>query len=166
MAANARMPSVFLFYLLCAITDCPPPVSHQSTGQNGIGIRRQLELNFGASSDGRYARSHSNKLSDVTPPVVNTSLGEIQGRLIESRGGRVIAAFNGIPYALQPSFERRFRDPVPVGPWSGVLIANKTRRDCLQMDVSKQLRVRGSEDCLYLNVYSPLVCSIQIFYSL
>jgi len=152
------MPSVFLFYLLCAITDCPPPASHrESTGasqNNGIGIRRQDLVN-----DRRYTRSHSNKLEDESndPPIVTTSLGDIQGRIMESRSGRKIAEFLGIRYALPPTGNRRFSDPVPVRPWTGILNANKAGNDCLQLDISRQLQVRGSDDCLMLNIAAPLV---------
>lgn len=88
-------------------------------------------------------------------PIVSTRLGDIQGRFMESRGERKIAAFEGIKYGKAPTGSRRFKLPVPVSPWKGqLLVANRTAKDCLQLDFTRLLQVRGVEDCLYLNVYS------------
>ncbi|ODM95190.1 Esterase E4 [Orchesella cincta] len=151
------MSFVFLFNLFCAITDCTPPVSHTSPGRNELSILSLASMNSAISLDERSARSHSNNLSDLRDdfPIVRTSLGEIEGHFMESRGGRKIAAFEGIPFALPPVGERRFRNPVPLTPWKGILSAKKPGNDCLQLDISRQMRVRGSESCLYLSIYTP-----------
>ncbi|CAL8113193.1 unnamed protein product [Orchesella dallaii] len=151
------MALVFLFYLLCALTDCPPPISHYPSymGQNRQ-TRHRSVFTSSIFAEERFARSHLNKLLSADLPIVSTSLGKIQGRILESRGGRYIAAFEGVAYAQPPIQEYRFRDPVPTTPWTGILDATKTRLDCLQLDISRQFRVRGGEDCLYLNVYTPL----------
>lgn len=74
-----------------------------------------------------------------------------------SRNNRKIAAFEGIPYALPPIGKLRFRNPKPVKPWRGrLMVANRTGMDCLQLDFSRMLQVRGAEDCLYLNIYSVI----------
>lgn len=47
------------------------------------------------------------------------------------------------------------QDPVPAESWSGVLDASKFGPNCTQLDpLTRQLI--GSEDCLYLNVYTVL----------
>uniref|UniRef100_A0A224Y5Z4 Putative esterase and lipase n=1 Tax=Panstrongylus lignarius TaxID=156445 RepID=A0A224Y5Z4_9HEMI len=52
--------------------------------------------------------------------TVNTSCGMLLGREFKSRNGQIVAAFNGIPYAIPPIGELRFQDPQPAEPWSGV----------------------------------------------
>lgn len=73
-----------------------------------------------------------------------------------------VRVWRGLPYAAAPVGERRFRAPGPPEPWAG-------ERDCSAFGAtSPQLRApglrapgrrgrepRGSEDCLYLNVWSP-----------
>jgi hypothetical protein len=52
-----------------------------------------------------------------------------------------------------------------VKPWRGVWPATKPGSKCLQYDPVMQAgtsglaRLQGDEDCLYLNVYSPMVCA-------
>lgn len=63
-------------------------------------------------------------------------------------------AFMGVPYALPPVGALRFRNPVPHPGWSGVWDATSHRSTCQSagwfgLDVGT-----GSEDCLYLNVYT------------
>ena len=87
--------------------------------------------------------------------VVATSGGQLRG---ERRGGHT--AFLGVPYARPPVGEYRFQAPSPVEPWSGV-------RDALAFGPSAPqdllaapgFKAEGpeSEDCLYLNIYTPAV---------
>jgi hypothetical protein len=44
-------------------------------------------------------------------------------------------------------------------PWRGVWPAIKPGSKCLQYDPLTQASLQGDEDCLYLNVYSPMVCT-------
>lgn len=48
------------------------------------------------------------------------------------------------------------QDPVPPEPWTGIREATKYGDSCAQYDEIIKKYV-GSEDCLYLNVYTPLV---------
>lgn len=41
--------------------------------------------------------------------------------------------------------------------WKGVLQAKAPGSDCLQFHVKKLLSIYGKEDCLFLNVYTPVV---------
>lgn len=53
-----------------------------------------------------------------------------------------------------------FQDPVPAGPWDGVLNATTEPPACMQKNLFsyKSCEVLfGQEDCLYLNVYTPQV---------
>lgn len=64
----------------------------------------------------------------------------------------------GIPYAEPPVEDLRFRAPVEVKPWQGILKAQQEPPMCIQLDPFIHSRkVYGQEDCLYLNVYAPEV---------
>ncbi|EFN68477.1 Carboxylesterase UNQ440/PRO873-like protein [Camponotus floridanus] len=72
-------------------------------------------------------------------------------------GGRYIA-FRGIPYAKPPIGELRFKDPVPPEPWSGSRDASKYGNVAVQIHNGK---IIGNEDCLYLNVFSTDIKSLE-----
>lgn len=85
------------------------------------------------------------------PTVVTTQSGEIQGT---AEGG--IVAFKGIPYAAPPVGDLRWRAPQPVEPWTGVREAFNFGSDCMQPITDfEPIATTPSEDCLYLNVWSP-----------
>ncbi|CAG9787597.1 unnamed protein product [Diatraea saccharalis] len=86
---------------------------------------------------------------------VKTSDGVLEGEILENiyYGGKYYS-FKGIPYAEPPVGDLRFKAPIQIKPWSGVKDAKKHGPICYQRDPIKALVV-GSEDCLYLNVYSP-----------
>ena len=64
--------------------------------------------------------------------IVQTDLGNIRGfsKLVL---GRKLYIFSGIPYAKPPTGRRRFRKPVPVTPWDGVLDATRLPNTCVQV---------------------------------
>ncbi|XP_063236150.1 esterase E4-like [Bacillus rossius redtenbacheri] len=57
--------------------------------------------------------------------------------------------FKGVPYAKPPLGKLRFKAPEAPASWSGVRAALTEGAMCKQADN------RGSEDCLFLNVYTP-----------
>ncbi|KAI1290770.1 Acetylcholinesterase [Halotydeus destructor] len=76
--------------------------------------------------------------------------------------GKPVNAFLGVPFAEPPVGELRFRKPSPVKSWSPlVLPANRVRPHCIQHFDPEIVRARHpstfemSEDCLYLNIWSP-----------
>ncbi|XP_013147739.1 PREDICTED: venom carboxylesterase-6-like [Papilio polytes] len=90
-------------------------------------------------------------------PTVTTPLGDLKGYFLETRGGRQIAAFTSIPYAKPPLNDLRFKAPQPIEPWEGTLDATMTSPVCVQRNpYTRQKEVVGQEDCLYLNIYTPL----------
>ncbi|XP_046679564.1 esterase E4-like [Homalodisca vitripennis] len=92
------------------------------------------------------------------PPVVKTKYGCVQGIYGTTRGGRRIVEFLAIPYAKPPLNELRFKSPEPPVPWEGVRNASTEQSPCLQQLVLiEAVRdvVSGSEDCLYLSVFTP-----------
>lgn len=96
-------------------------------------------------------------------PLVHVEQGALRGKYLTSAGGRIFAAFQGIPYARPPTGKHRFKDPAPIKPWRGVWPATTPGSVCLQSffydktQGSTQPTIRGEEDCLYLNVYSPML---------
>jgi para-nitrobenzyl esterase len=68
--------------------------------------------------------------------------------------------FQGIPFAAPPVGALRWRPPQPAGSWSGVRDATQPASPCAQAPLpvlpgrSNQTGSR-SEDCLYLNVWTP-----------
>ncbi|XP_011200446.2 juvenile hormone esterase [Bactrocera dorsalis] len=82
--------------------------------------------------------------------------GVLVGRHRTSHSGRHMRAFMGVPYALPPVGELRFKPPVPYGAWAGEKHVIKDSPICMQRDpYRRDMEIEGSEDCLYLNVYTP-----------
>lgn len=63
--------------------------------------------------------------------VVQTSSGPIRGRSVQVQG-REVHVFLGIPFAKPPVGENRFKKPVQVDSWHGVLDATKMPNTCVQ----------------------------------
>ena len=75
------------------------------------------------------------------------------GRLVGSRQG-VISVFRGIPYAAPPVGPLRWQPPQPVEPWTAVRSARRYGPVARQR-VGGGSQFVASEDCLYLNVWTP-----------
>jgi para-nitrobenzyl esterase len=86
-------------------------------------------------------------------PPASTAIPEavsIDTGMISSVGGTRHAAvrvFKGIPYAAPPVGDLRWRPPQPAAPWDGVRRGGQFGEVCLQGQ-------GGSDDCLYLNVWT------------
>lgn len=92
--------------------------------------------------------------------------GKIIGRYMTSISGRTIRAFLGIPYAAPPIGDLRFKAPKKPTPWfQQVLLAHNEPPMCTQTNIFNRTdtSVTGQEDCLYLNVYAPDVCSCHCY---
>ncbi|KAJ0176436.1 hypothetical protein K1T71_007615 [Dendrolimus kikuchii] len=87
-------------------------------------------------------------------PVVRVIYGVLEGSWKVSNDGRSYASFEGIPYARPPVGKYRFREPQNLKPWTGIWDATKMLSVCMQYDPFYQT-VTGSENCLFLNVYTP-----------
>ena len=91
------------------------------------------------------------------PPIVNTTLGRLQGT--EDDGCFV---FRGVPFAQPPVGDLRWRPPEPLQPWSDVRDATAFSASAMQRqlpgDVGDLIGIPAqtqSEDCLYLNIWTP-----------
>ena len=81
--------------------------------------------------------------------VVKTEAGSVAG--IEQGNLRV---FTGIPFAAPPTGDLRWRPPAPEQPWEGVKETRVFSPACPQ-PVAADPTLNMSEDCLYLNVWTP-----------
>lgn len=87
-------------------------------------------------------------------PVVATVNGSVEGT-VELSG---VHSFKGVPYAAPPVGDLRFKDPQPVTPWQGVRKAKAFGPRAMQLPIYGDMKFRSngvSEDCLYLNVWTP-----------
>jgi para-nitrobenzyl esterase len=87
---------------------------------------------------------------------VQLPAGVIEGAPL-SAGNTELRAFKGIPYAAPPVGALRWKEPQRVAQWAGVRQATKFGPRCMQLS-PLPLKFRSenmSEDCLYLNVWTP-----------
>ncbi len=69
-----------------------------------------------------------------------------------------IRAFKGVPFAAPPVGDLRWKAPQPVRPWKGVRSATEFGPRAMQKPIYSDMVFRDkgpSEDCLYLNVWTP-----------
>ncbi|XP_078524661.1 fatty acyl-CoA hydrolase precursor, medium chain-like [Lissotriton helveticus] len=99
-------------------------------------------------------------------PLVTTNNGQLQGKLFSVKGSsQEIEAYLGIPFARPPIGQLRFSPPQSPEPWNNIRDASAYPPLCLQplhaLEMLKKLMKAEapdfdvSEDCLYLNVYTP-----------
>jgi len=88
-----------------------------------------------------------------------TASGVLEG--VISPDGKV-RTFKGIPYAAPPVGPLRWKPPQPVAPWTGVRKASEYGPRCMQTRVFSDMVFNDagpSEDCLYLNLWMPVLRS-------
>jgi para-nitrobenzyl esterase len=91
----------------------------------------------------------------VATAQVRTDAGSVEGSA--SADGKV-QIFKGIPYAAPPVGALRWKEPQPVPAWQGVKKTTEFGARCMQGNVYDDMVFRDaapSEDCLYLNVWTP-----------
>jgi len=88
-------------------------------------------------------------------PTVTIGNGRLQGTFNAATG---INSYKGIPYALPPVGDLRWKEPQPASNWTGVKIADHFSHMPMQKHIFSDMIFRAdtmSEDCLYLNVWTP-----------
>lgn len=89
---------------------------------------------------------------------IKTESGLVSGTKAWGHGVRM---YRGIPFAAPPVGDNRWREPQPVKPWTNVLAAEKFGPACAQQQRPLYVSIGNtgvngfSEDCLYLNVWTP-----------
>ena len=101
----------------------------------------------GLGSGGNAARSGS--------LVVSTAGGAVRGKAVAATH-----EFLGIPYAAPPVGVLRWQPPRPAAPWHGVRAATSFAPRCPQPSSSFGV-ASSSEDCLYLNVFTPAGAKVR-----
>ncbi|CAL7935362.1 unnamed protein product [Xylocopa violacea] len=88
-------------------------------------------------------------------PIVTVKQGKLRGAVLNSSLGCPYIAFKNVPFAAPPVGSLRFKDPQPPAPWTGIRDAtDDTIRSGIQMQEVEPFDIFGTEDCLYLNVYT------------
>lgn len=87
--------------------------------------------------------------------ITRTTCGQVQGKAEESA-----YVFRGIPYARAPTNSLRWKRPQKLDNldycWKGLRSANTSSEMCWQrLEPGKSMKFSGSEDCLYLDVFTP-----------
>ncbi|MBR4353514.1 MAG: carboxylesterase family protein [Bacteroidales bacterium] len=94
-------------------------------------------------------------------PILTVEGGQIQGVPTGTAG---VTVYRGIPFAAPPVGALRWKEPQPVIPWEGVMVADTWGAPAWQAKHSgggytPEFFFDGdpdfSEDCLYLNVWTP-----------
>jgi para-nitrobenzyl esterase len=86
---------------------------------------------------------------------VKTASGTLEGTGPQASGVR---EFRGVPFAEPPVGNLRWAAPQPVKPWNGIRPATQFGPRCMQQALFGDMGFRSngmSEDCLYLNVWTP-----------
>jgi para-nitrobenzyl esterase len=84
-----------------------------------------------------------------------TTTVEVTGGTIEGVEQDGILIYKGIPFAAPPVGDLRWKAPAPVEPWSGVKKTDAFCHACMQASGAMGNTAPVSEDCLYLNVWTP-----------
>jgi para-nitrobenzyl esterase len=85
----------------------------------------------------------------IDPTVVQTDKGAVQGTATDT-----MLSFKGIPYAAPPVGALRWMPPASAAAWSDTRDASAFAAHCPQ-NTSPFGVATATEDCLYLNVYTP-----------
>ncbi|XP_065589254.1 fatty acyl-CoA hydrolase precursor, medium chain-like [Cyrtonyx montezumae] len=107
-------------------------------------------------------------------PEVVTKHGAVRGYQMKvDAAERSVNIFLGLPFAKPPVGPLRFSEPQPPEPWRGVRDATSYPPMCLQDKVlgqffsdvitnrKEKVHLQTSEDCLYLNIYTPVSIESQ-----
>ncbi len=92
---------------------------------------------------------------DAFPVQITTANGIVEGEFDIKTN---IQSFKGIPFAQPPVGNLRWKAPQPVMNWTGIKQTKKFGPRAVQSNIFGDMGFRSdgiSEDCLYLNVWSP-----------
>ncbi|XP_056272612.1 carboxylesterase 3 isoform X2 [Pseudoliparis swirei] len=105
-------------------------------------------------------------LTGSVDPVLSLKNGRIRGQYVTAKGTeRRVKQYLGIPFARPPVGPLRLAAPQDAEPWDGERDCTRQPPMCIQdpeivVNVSRAMSVQFtppelSEDCLYLNIYTP-----------
>ena len=119
--------------------------------------------------DSRYRSKKQNKtmkkflLSIISVLLTVSAMAQgpqvkVEGGIIEGIDSAGVKIFRGVPFAAPPVGDLRWKAPQPVVAWQGVRSAKQFGNDPIQYNAFGDMVFEGprqSEDCLYLNVWTP-----------
>lgn len=128
-------------------------------------LRRALALALLATSACATAQSGNGAANASATPLagpVETQQGLVQGAPGKLAG---VTVFKGIPFAAPPVGDLRWAQPAPPAAWNGVRDGTKWGNACVQPPAPSRFPPNSatdmpdsppmSEDCLYLNIWTP-----------
>src|SRR5450631_1015221 len=80
---------------------------------------------------------------------------KVEGGVLQGSVENGLAIYRGIPYAAPPVGDLRWRPPQPAPKWQGIRAADQYGHACIQTNAAIVNLAAPSEDCLYLNVWTP-----------
>jgi para-nitrobenzyl esterase len=116
-------------------------------GQSVSGMVATLSLAAVLTACGSSTSQDPIMVMPEDPNIVMTDKGNVRGT-----SGTSMRSFKGIPYAAPPVGALRWAPPQPATAWKDTLDASHFSGHCPQSASGD----KESEDCLYLNVYSPV----------
>lgn len=102
-----------------------------------------------------FSKAQHAENQNAFPVQITISNGIVEGEFDIKTN---IQSFKGIPFAQPPVGDLRWKAPQPVTNWNGIKQTKKFGPRAIQSNVFGDMGFRSdgmSEDCLYLNVWSP-----------
>ncbi|HEX4001593.1 MAG TPA: carboxylesterase family protein [Candidatus Acidoferrales bacterium] len=92
-----------------------------------------------------------------TPAVAQITRARVTGGTVAGTVADGLSEFKGIPFAAPPVGALRWKAPQPLAPWHGIRQTTAFAPACMQNAgaTSQAPATPLSEDCLYLNVWTP-----------
>lgn len=87
--------------------------------------------------------------------LVSVQQGKLKGEFDQAKQ---VFTFKGVPFAAPPLNELRWKAPQPATSWDNIRSAEVFGNQCMQLPLYDDMTFRSagiSEDCLYLNVWTP-----------
>jgi para-nitrobenzyl esterase len=92
--------------------------------------------------------------SELCPGAATPAPVKVEGGLVQGVAAGGLTVYKGLPFAAPPVGGLRWRAPQPAAKWTGVRSADQYAPGCLP-SMGDPPPSGASEDCLYLNVWTP-----------
>ena len=99
--------------------------------------------------------AHAQTPQGASKETAHITQASVTGGAVSGVAEDGLSIFKGIPFAAPPTGDLRWKSPAPVTPWSSVRKADAFANACMQPPNSQGNTSPVSEDCLYLNVWTP-----------